>query len=46
MLGNIVRELAKNIKGGGGGQPFYASAGGSDASGLQAAVDQLSEMLN
>ena len=43
--GNIVRELAKNIKGGGGGQPFYASAGGSDASGLQAAVDQLSEML-
>ncbi len=44
--GNIVRELAKNIKGGGGGQPFYASAGGSDASGLQAAVDQLAEMLN
>lgn len=44
--GNIVRELAKNIKGGGGGQPFYASAGGSDASGLQAAVDQLGEMLD
>jgi len=43
--GNIVRESAKNIKGGAGGQPFYASAGGSDASGLQAAVDQLSEML-
>ena len=35
----LVREMAKNIKGGGGGQPFYATAGGKDVSGIEAALD-------
>ena len=36
--GSIIREAAKFIKGGGGGQPFYATAGGADASGLTAGM--------
>ena len=37
--GQIVREAAKLIKGGGGGQPHFASAGGKDLEGIHAAVD-------
>jgi alanyl-tRNA synthetase len=38
--GQIVREAGREIKGGGGGQPFYATAGGKDVSGLQNAIDK------
>ena len=44
--GTIVRELAqKYLKGGGGGQPFFATAGGSDTSRLQEAVDAVKGYL-
>ena len=43
--GQVVKELAKNIKGGGGGQPFFATAGGTDSSGLDAALAQGRELL-
>ena len=43
--GRIIRELAKEIKGGGGGQPFYASAGGGDASGLDRALERAKEFI-
>ena len=44
--GKIIREAAKLIKGGGGGQPHYAQAGGKDADGVSAAVDKVMELIN
>jgi alanyl-tRNA synthetase len=38
--GAVVREAAKEMQGGGGGQAFYATAGGKDLSGLSAAVEK------
>ncbi len=39
--GQIVREAAKKIQGGGGGQPHFATAGGKDIEGLTAALDEM-----
>lgn len=44
--GKIVREAAKLIQGGGGGQPHYAQAGGKNVDGLSAAVDKVIELAN
>ena len=44
--GQMVREAAKLIQGGGGGQPHFASAGGKNADGLSAAVDKVIELAN
>ncbi len=41
----IVREAAKLIKGGGGGQPHFAQAGGKDIDGLSAAMDKMRTLL-
>jgi len=38
--GQIIREAAKEMKGGGGGQPFYATAGGKDVDGIDAAIQK------
>ncbi|BAX79393.1 alanine--tRNA ligase [Labilibaculum antarcticum] len=43
--GAIIREAAKEIKGGGGGQPFFASAGGKDPKGLEKAIEVAKKMV-
>ncbi|WP_276681297.1 alanine--tRNA ligase [Empedobacter brevis] len=43
--GQIVKEIAKHINGGGGGQPFLATAGGKEVSGLDTALKQAEDFV-
>jgi alanyl-tRNA synthetase len=43
---NIIRQIAKEVQGGGGGQPFYATAGGKNVEGIDAAIQQGINMLS
>lgn len=44
--GKIIREAAKLIQGGGGGQPHYAQAGGKNADSIRSAVDKVIELIS
>ena len=44
--GKMIREVSKHIQGGGGGQAFFATAGGKNAQGLPLAIAEIKEKMN
>ena len=44
--GNMIREIAKEVDGGGGGQPFFATAGGKKPEGIDASINKAKEIVN
>lgn len=43
--GDMVKELAREIQGGGGGQPFFATAGGKKLDGLDAVIEKAKQLI-
>ena len=43
--GNTIKQIAQHIKGGGGGQPHLATAGGKDAGGIEAAFNAARDIV-
>ncbi len=45
QAGTMIREAAKSIQGGGGGQPFFATAGGKNPAGIEQAIAAVKDMI-
>ena len=43
--GTTILEAAREIKGGGGGQPFFATAGGADPDGIESALEKAEKLI-
>ena len=43
--GNIISEIAREVNGSGGGQPFYATAGGKSPEGILKALEKAIDII-